>query len=404
MRPRRVFSALACLSVLLGAAGPGAARVKLGIDVLRESGFAQLQGKTVGLITNHTGRDARGRSTIDLLARAPGVKLAALFSPEHGPRGDRSHGEAVAGGVDPKTGIKIYSLYGKTKRPEPGMLENLDALVFDIQDAGTRFYTYITTLAMALEEAAKAGIEMIVLDRPNPITGSIVAGETLDPRFRHFTAYLEVPVRHGMTVGELARWYNETAGLGADLTVVKMEGWRRDMWWDETGIPFRAASPNIRDLRAALLYPGVGAFEATNVSVGRGTRHPFEFLGAPWIDGEDLAERLDFAGLPGMKIRPAKFKPSSDLYAGEVCRGVRIAVTDRDRARPVELFLQAFFILAEKYPDRFVPRWKEIPYVTGSDLLERSMAQGQTAEGVIFLTDEKAAAFTEARKSALIYE
>ncbi|OGR86146.1 MAG: hypothetical protein A3A86_03130 [Elusimicrobia bacterium RIFCSPLOWO2_01_FULL_60_11] len=265
------------------AAQPACAKVLLGIDVLEKGGFKELKGKNVGLITNHTGMDSKGRSTIDVLHAAPGVKLVKLFSPEHGIRGRAEHGKAVEDGKDAKTGLPIFSLYGKTQRPTADMLKGLDALVFDIQDIGTRFYTYTTTLAYALEESARAGIEFVVLDRPNPLTGSIVEGVPLDPSIKHFTAYLQVPVRHGLTVGEIAKWHNGTAWIHARLTVVQMQGWSRPMSWEDTGLKFRPTSPNIRTVTAAVLYPGIGGFEATNLSVGRGTSEPFEVFGAPWI-------------------------------------------------------------------------------------------------------------------------
>lgn len=381
-----------------------AAKVLLGIDVLKKEKFHLLQGKKIGLITNHTGVDSKGVSTIDLLHQAPGIKLLALFSPEHGIRGKAEDGVKISDSVDEKTKLPIYSLYGKTKRPTDEMLAGLDALVFDIQDIGTRFYTYLTTLAIALEEAAKRNIEFFVLDRPNPITGTIVEGEILEPEIKHFTAYLEIPVRHGMTVGELAHWYNRTSGLNAKLTVIQMQGWKRNMFWNQTGLKFRPTSPNIRNLRAALLYPGIGAFEATNVSVGRGTKMPFEIFGAPWITGTLLAERLNFLSLGGVEFKPIQFIPQTDLYKGMLCEGVKIVIKDRNLVRPVDIFIQAFCALRDVYPGQFKPRWEEIERVTGSKKVRQMLEQNQSAETILFFIHHRSAQFEQERLPYLLYQ
>lgn len=381
-----------------------AAKVLLGIDVLKKENFKSLRGKKIGLITNHTGVDSKGVSTIDLLHQASGIKLVALFSPEHGIRGKAEHGEKISDSWDKKTGLPIYSLYGKTQRPTEEMLTHLDALIFDIQDIGTRFYTYITTLAYALEEAAKRNIEFFVLDRPNPISGTIVEGEILEPAIKHFTAYLQIPVRHGMTVGELAHWYNRTSGLNAKLTVIKMEGWKREMFYNQTGLKFRPPSPNIRNLRAALLYPGIGAFEATNVSVGRGSKIPFEIFGAPWIVGALLAERLNFLNLSGVEFKPIQFVPQSDLYQGMLCEGVKIVIKDRNLVRPVDIFIQAFCALRDVYPGQFRPRWEEIERVVGSKKIRQMLEQNQSAETVLFFIHNRAVQFEQDRAPYLLYE
>ena len=381
---------------------PVLAKVLLGIDVLKKDNYSLLRGKKIGLITNHTGTDRKGKSTLDLLHGA-GLDLAAVFSPEHGIRGKEEHGVEILDGKDQKTGLPVYSLYGKTQRPTDEMLKGLDALVFDIQDIGTRFYTYSTTLAYALEEAGKRNIEFFVLDRPNPITGAIVEGEVLSPEIKHFTAYLQVPVRHGLTMGEIANWYNGTRGLNVKLTVVKMEGWEREMWWDDTGLKFRPTSPNIRDVRAAALYPGIGAFEAANVSVGRGTKKPFNVFGAPWIKEKVLAERLNFLGLSGVKFKPVRFTPKNDLYKGEVCKGVEVRITDRNSARPVDVFIDAFTILRELYPKKFEPRWPEVERVTGSGKLKQMLEAGHTAETILVLVHQSAQDFEKSREPYLLY-
>ena len=378
-------------------------KVLLGIDVLQKDGFALLKGKKIGLITNHTGVNSKGESTIDLLYNAPGVKLVSIFAPEHGLRGIEEHGKEITDGKDAKTGLPVYSLYGKTKRPTDEMLKGLDALVFDIQDIGTRFYTYTTTLAYALEEAARHNLEFVVLDRPNPITGAVVEGEPLAPGIDHFTAYLHIPTRHGMTAGEIAGWHNATARLNAKLIVVKMQGWRRDMWWDDTGLAFHPTSPNIQTLNAALLYPAIGAFEATNVSVGRGTKMPFEIFGAPWINADELADKMDFFLLRGLEISPVVFVPADDLYKGEKCGGIKIKIADKNTARPIDLFVYAAVALRELYPDQFVLRWDEVARVTGSDTFKKLLLQNQSAEAILEIFHNKAAKFQEESGEYLLY-
>ena len=272
-------------------------RVLTGIDVLARDGFAVLKGRKVGLITNHTGRSVTGATTIDLLHKAPGVTLVALFSPEHGIRGVLD--EDVPSSRDEATGLPIHSLYGATRRPTAAMLAGLDTLVIDLQDIGARFYTYPATLGYVMEEAAKRKIEVVVLDRPNPINGWQIEGPLPDEAVLGFIAYLPMPIRHGLTLGELAQLFNAEKKIGADLTVVRAEGWRRDHWFDQTGLAWMNPSPNMRNLNQATLYPGIGAIEYANVSVGRGTDQPFEQIGAPWIDGPRLAAALNARGAAG---------------------------------------------------------------------------------------------------------
>ncbi len=379
-------------------------KVMLGIEVLESEQCLSLKGKRIGLITNSTGRNSRGVRTIDILHRSPNVQLVALFTPEHGLSGLVEHGKNIGDSQDAKTGLPVYSLYGKTQRPTAAMLAGLDALVFDIQDIGARFYTYVTTLAYALEEASKHNLEFIVLDRPNPINGEIVEGEILDLGINHFTAYLHVPMRHGMTAGEIAQWHNATAKLNAKLTVIKMQGWQRSMWWDQTGLKFRATSPNIRTLEAASLYPGIGAFEATNVAVGRGTGTPFARIGAPWINSDELLERLNFNYLDGFEFEKTSFKPKADIYKGKLCHGVKIKLKDRENARPINLFIDLMFILNDLYPKTFAPRWEEVKLVTGSDLLKEKMLAKQSAQEVNVIFRDHAEQFKTERKPYLLYE
>jgi uncharacterized protein YbbC (DUF1343 family) len=327
--------------------------VLTGIDVLRADGFALVKGQRVGLLTNLTGRARDGATTIDLLAAAPGVQLTALFSPEHGIRGILD--ASVPSTTDEKTGLPIYSLYGQTERPTQTMLAGLDAIVIDLQDIGARFYTYMTTMAYVMEEAGARHIKVIVLDRPNPIGGALVEGPALDAGSASFIGYFPaMPIRHGMTIGEVARLFNGERHINADLTVVSMKNWRRDEWFDETGQSWINPSPNMRTLYAATLYPGIGAFESANISVGRGTDTPFEQMGAPWIDGPQLAAALNASALPGIRFYPVTFTPAAGAkLGGQVCHGVFLIVTDRDRLRPVRVGLEIASTLSRLYGQQF---------------------------------------------------
>jgi len=320
--------------------------------VLRAADFTPLRGKRVGLVTNQTGLARDGSTTIDLLFAAKDVKLSALFSPEHGIRGVLDAN--VPSSIDEKTKLPIYSLYGDMQRPTPAMLEGLDAIVIDLQDIGARFWTYATTTAYVMEEAAKRKLPVFVLDRPNPVDGWQIEGPGFDKESAGLTAYFPaMPVRHGMTLGELAQLFNGENHLGADLTVVAMRNWRRDDWFDETRLPWINPSPNMRTMNEAALYPGIGAIEGTNISVGRGTDTPFEHIGAPWIDGPQLADALNGRALPGMRFYPVSFTPTSSKYAGERCGGVFLIVTDRTALRPVRVGLEIAAALFRMYPGRY---------------------------------------------------
>jgi len=377
--------------------------VRCGIDTLIDSGFQLLKKRQVGLITNHTAVDFRGMSTADLLQRAPGVKLVALFSPEHGIRGQREHGQVISDMIDPRTGLPVYSLYGETKRPTPAMLNAIDVLVYDIQDVGSRFYTYITTMGLAMEAAAQRNIAFVVLDRPNPVGGDILEGPPLDSSIKHFTAYFPIPARYGMTPGEVARWYKAKAGLDVDLQVVPLQGWSRRMLWPETKRSFVAPSPNIRTPMAALLYQGIGMFEATNLSVGRGTKTPFEIIGAPWLKGDDVARRLNALGLPGVRFQSESFTPTSDVFAKTLCSGIRFEVTDPDKIRPVEVFVHISFLLRELNGKDFQLRSEDMLRMTGSRDFEKAYKSGKSADDVIEIFRKDAHAFEEERKPYLLY-
>jgi uncharacterized protein YbbC (DUF1343 family) len=331
-------------------AGP-AVPVRSGIDQLRAQRFAPLAGLHVGLITNQTGIDSRSRRTFELLWHAPGVRLDALFSPEHGFKGDLD--QKVSASIESKTKLPIYSLYGASLRPARATLRGLNALVFDIQDAGARFYTYSTTMAYAMEEAAREGLKFFVLDRPNPLTADIVQGPVMDADLKAFTGYFPMPVRHGMTIGELAAMFNQEAKIGAKLEIIKMAHYRRDAWYDQTGLTWVAPSPNLLTLNGATLYPGVAIVEGANLSVGRGTESPFELIGAPWIDGERLAGYLNQRRISGVSFIPASFTPSTDRYRGVLCHGVRIVLKNRDELDSPKLGLELASALNRLFGSQF---------------------------------------------------
>lgn len=321
--------------------------VRCGCDVLLDDGAETLRGCRVGLVTNHTGRDATGASTASRLLAAEGVRLSALFAPEHGLAGKEDR-EGLADGRDSETGLVVHSLYGERRSPDPAVLGELDALVFDIQDVGARFYTYIATLSECMAAAGEAGVRMVVLDRPNPSGGWVVEGPVLDPALRSFIGPHELPLRHGLTIGELATAYRASFGVPCELEVIPCEGWQRSMLWQDTGLPWIAPSPNLRTAEQALLYPGPCLLEASNLSVGRGTERPFELLGAPWCDGEALAERVAAHPTPGVRVEPTEFTPdaaSGYPHAGRLCRGVRVRLGDPRvyRALPLGLALLGAF-------------------------------------------------------------
>ena len=374
-------------------------KVLTGIDVLERDNFKQLAGMRIGLVTNHTGRNREGRQTIDVLAKAPGVKLLALFAPEHGIRGLAD--DKVSDSKDEATGLPIYSLYGETRRPKPEQLKDLDAIVFDIQDIGVRFYTYISTLGYLLEETAKVKLPVFVLDRPNPIGGIDVEGPIADADKLSFTSYHTIPTRHGLTIGELAQLFNRQRNIGADVRVIRMEGWRRWMWFDETNLTWINPSPNMRSLTEATLYPGVGLLETTNVSVGRGTDTPFEIVGAPWIQGDKLAEYLNQRGLPGVRFVPLRFTPRASVFKDAECGGVNIVVTDRAEFRPLPTGIEIALALRKLYPND----WKVDSYLrllVNADTLER-VKRGESAAEIVASWNPGLQDFRKARADVLLY-
>jgi uncharacterized protein YbbC (DUF1343 family) len=410
-------------------ASPAAARVKTGLEVLLEKRLDLVKGKRVGLITNPTGTDAELRSTIDLFRANPDIDLVALYGPEHGVRGDAQAGEYVPFYYDETSKLPVFSLYGQSFKPEPGMLKNIDeymrthdtqkaskvaegapvrgvdVLVFDIQDAGTRVYTYIATMATAMQAAAEAGIDFVVLDRPDPINGADMEGAVLEyPAFSSFIGLYPVPLRFGMTIGELALLFNDKfLNPKARLTVVPMEGWKRSMWFDETGLPWVIPSPNLPTLDSAAVYPGLVALEGTNISEGRGTTRPFEFFGAPWIDGNALAARLNALGLAGVRFREAWFTPWFSKFQGELCGGCQIHVTDRSAFRSVAAILHIIKTVRGMYPDKFAFHAEYFDKVMGTDAVRKALEAGADVAAIVAGWQPGQDAFAALRKPYLLY-
>jgi len=374
-------------------------RVLTGLDVLVDQRFSMLAGHSVGLITNQTGIDSRGRRAIDLIANAPGVKLQAIFSPEHGITGQAN--TDVPNGFDAATGRPIWSLYGATRRPSPAMLKDVTLVVFDVQDVGARYYTYLTTLIYVMEEAARQRIPVLVLDRPNPITGRVVEGPLMDPDLYSFTSPHTIPVRTGLTIGEFGRLAAAERKIPVSLTVVPLVGWQRERWYDETGLPWVNPSPNIRSVTQALLYSGVGLLEATNLSVGRGTDMPFEVVGAPWIEPRGLAEVLNRQGLRGVTFEPIWFTPTSDVYASVLCAGVRLVVTDREAIRPVTAAFALARALRERHRDQFRPENIQNLLVNRSTMW--AFLRGEVLDRVVAWAEMDRASFLKRRASYLMY-
>jgi len=377
-----------------------AARVQTGLDVLEAEKFAPLRSKHIGLITNHTGLDSQGRSNVDLLAHASGLKLVALFSPEHGLAGRAN--ENVASSKDPTTGLPVYSLYGDTRRPTDEMLQGIDALVFDIQDAGVRFYTYTVTMAYCMEEAAKRKIAFFVLDRPNPMGGEIVEGPMLDADKTSFVAYFAVPVRYGLTIGELAQFFNSENHIGADLHVINMRNWHRNYFFESTGIKWIPPSPALRTTKGSILYPGIEILQASGVSVGRGTQAPFEVFGAPWMNGDTVAAALNERHLPGLRFASKDFIPIGGPHSGERCGGVSILVTDRFTARSMRLGLEIAEILQKLYPKEFDTD-KLVGLLGNADTVQQ-VRDGVAPEKIVASWLSSLTSFDQVRRKYFLYK
>ena len=375
-------------------------KLRTGIDVLEEKKFAPLSGMNIGLITNHSGLDSSGKRTVDLLFKAPDIKLKAIFSPEHGLFGN-NEGSMDNPTSDPSTGLRVYSLYGKTARPTKAMLNGLDALVFDIQDSGARFYTYITTLAYAMEAAAKYRISFYVLDRPDPITASIVQGPTLDEDLTSFVNYFSMPVRYGMTIGELAQMFKDKKKIQVDLHIIKMYGYQRTDWYDETGLVWINPSPNIRTLTQAVLYPGVAMVEGANVSVGRGTNTPFELLGAPWINARKLSDYLTRRKVQGVRFMPVDFTPSDNRFKNESCHGVRMILVDRQAFDPTALGIEILSALYRLFPKNF--QIDKTLDIIGTRWILQAIKKGEEPDNIVQKWQDSLKEFLNVRSKYLLY-
>jgi uncharacterized protein YbbC (DUF1343 family) len=376
-------------------------RVQVGIDVLETEKFAPLCGKHVGLITNHTGLDALGRSTADQLSHAMGVQLVALFSPEHGLAG-RSDDERISSAKDASTGLPIFSLYGESRRPTDAMLKGIDALVFDVQDAGVRFYTYTSTMAYCMEEAAKRNIAFYVLDRPNPLGGEIIEGPMLDADKTAFTGYYPLPVRYGLTIGELAQFFNTENHINCDLHVIAMKNWHRNYFFESGGTRWIPPSPALRTLKGTVLYPGLEILQNGGVSVGRGTETPFEEFGAPWINGDEVAADLNALHLPGVRFTGQPFIPVSGLYSGRRCGGVAIRVTDKQAVRSMRMGIEIATILKRRYPDNLDPA--KLLFLVGNAETIRQLQDGVSPEQIVNGWSSDLAAFDATRRKYFLYK
>jgi len=393
------FAAIFCATAR---SGPAATEVRTltGIDVYESMNSEPFAGKRIGLITNQTGMDSQGLRTIDVFGGRKDLKLVAIFSPEHGINGKDD--AAVANGRDAASGAPIYSLYGDTRRPTDAMLKGIDVMIFDMQDAGVRFYTYVTTMAYCMEAAAKHHIPFVVFDRPDPLGGGVIEGPLLDPDRTSFTGYFPMPVRYGMTIGELAKMFNAENKIGADLRVFSMENWHRSEAYDETGLKWIAPSPNLRSLNAEFLYPGVEILQAGGVSVGRGTDTPFEIIGAPWIDADEFASALTNRKIPGVSFAPAQFTPSDGLYRGEPCQGVTITITNRGELRSMRLGLEIADALHRMYSAKF--QLEKLVELLGSQSTIDRLKRGDAPADIVSDWSADLDKFRRMRAKYLLYE
>lgn len=375
-------------------------RVQTGLDVLEAEKFAPLRGKHIGLITNHTGLDALGRTTIERLFHAPGVQLVALFSPEHGIAGRAD--EKFSSSKDPTTGLPTYSLYGESLRPTDEMLAGIDTLVFDVQDAGVRFYTYTVTMAYCMEEAAKRHIAFYVLDRPNLLGGEIIEGPMLDADKTNFVGYYPLPIRYGLTIGELAQFFNVENHIGCDLHVIAMKNWHRNYFFESTGLRWVPPSPNLRTVKGSILYPGIEVLQSAGVSVGRGTQAPFEEFGAPWMDGVEVAAQLNERHLPGLRFTDQPFIPVSGLHAGQRCGGVSIRITDRAAVRSVRTALEIAAILRTRYAKQFDAA--KLVTLLGNSEAIRQIEAGVAPEQIVASWSTDLEKYDQTRRKYFLYK
>lgn len=388
--------------------------IKTGLDVLFESNLDLLDGSRVGLIVNPASINSGFEHAADLFHQHPQINLTALFGPQHGIRGETQDNMIEWRTFrDSRTGLPAYSLYGDTRKPTPDMLAGVDVLVFDIQDAGTRVYTFVYTMALAMEAARECGLRFIVLDRPNPIGGVEIEGNILEPEFQSFVGMFPIPMRHGMTIGEVALLFNREFGIGCELEVVRMEGWRRSMWYEDTRLPWVMPSPNMPTVDTAVVYPGSVMFEGANVSEGRGTTRPFEIIGAPHIEADRLIGELMKDHLPGVVFRPLHFQPTFHKFAGELCGGIQIHVIDRNAFKPVITGVAIIGAIRRLYPDAF--QWKQPPYeyvydklpfdvINGSSRLREQIEAGTPVSEIEGSWREGLSEFAERRESYLLYD
>ena len=376
--------------------------VKTGLDILLHKKLSRLRGKRVGLVTHPAAVTPDLTSSVDALLTGK-VNLTALYGPEHGISGAAAEGAKIGNVTDARSGLPVFSLYGERREPDEEMLRDVDVLLFDMQDVGVRFYTYISTLFHVLKGAAKNHKEVIILDRPNPITGTRVEGRLIDAGFESFIGIIPIPIRHGMTLGELALYMNTKYEIGATLDVITMQGWKRAMWFDDTGLPWVATSPAIPHFATTILYPGMCLLEGINVSVGRGTALPFEICGAPWIDGNELAEKMNGLKMRGVRFRPINFQPSGNKYANETCGGVQVHVTDREAATPLIVGLELVKTIRALYPSQFQWNVRHFDILSGSSRARESIEANESAQAIYKTWQTAASKFRRERKKFLLY-
>ncbi len=387
--------------------------IKTGVEVFLRDRVNGMKGLRMGAVVHPASVLSDLRHTVDALCEAPGLRVTALFGPQHGARGEKQDNMIESEFYrDPGTGLPVHSLYSDVRRPTAEMMAGLDALLFDLQDAGTRIYTFIYTMAYCMEACAEHGVRFIVLDRPNPVNGARVEGNLLDREYRSFVGLYPIPMRHGMTVGELARMFNAEFGIGCDLEVIAMEGWSRSQWFDETGLPWVMPSPNLPTLDSAIVYPGMVLVEGTELSEGRGTTRPFELVGAPYVNGTELARRLDELRLPGVRFRAAHFEPTFQKHAGSICGGVQLHVTDREVFEPYLAGICTIAAIRSLYPSSF--SWRQPPYeyeyeklpidiLTGGTLVRQQIESGAAPDEIRGSWAEDVSRFLAAREPYLLY-
>ena len=410
---KTILLLIVCTTVLVFCSEKGV-KVKVGLDVLLESNLHILQGNRVGIITNQTGIASNGEHIVDKISSIPGITVKAIFAPEHGFRGDQADAVRVASYIDERTGIRVWSLYGGDLKPTEEMLNEIDILMYDIQDVGARFYTFISTMGLAMEAAAEYGKKFVVLDRPNPITGTILEGPIIEEQYFSFVGKYPIPVRYGMTPAELAKmikgegWMQGMEKL--NLMVIPMKGWRRDMWYDETGLPWIKPSPNIPSITTAIIYPGMCMFEALNVSEGRGTMHPFEHFGAPWIDNQNLADTMNEFALPGIYFNATAYTPVNipgasgrPKYMNEEVKGLNLIITDREQLRPLSIMVYLFSALKQHYPEE-IELGKYLERLIGIESFRVAINDARQPEAILKEWEKDIEKFKNIRQKYLLYK